>query len=236
MKTTDQQIFLLHFAGGNAYSYQFLKPFFPSNIEVHCLELPGRGRRITAPRLHDKNRAVEDLVHQLTTLRDGTPYVIYGHSMGATLGFEVCRKMEEKKDAPLTFVASGNSGPGTGIKKNRYLMTKEDLKKDLRSLGGFPEEILENEELFDFFEPIIRGDFQILEEDQGEEPTTPINTGIVCLMGESEETVARIDNWKTYTTGNFSSRTFAGDHFFIYNYPKELVSIIKSSYDSVKVY
>jgi len=237
MKTIYPQVFLLHFAGGNAYSYQFLKQHFPVGIDYQSIELPGRGRRIGQSRITRKDLAVDDLVKQIIELRNGEPYVLFGHSMGALLGLDVCREMEKLKDAPIRFIASGSAGPKTGENKHRYLMSKDQLKQELRALGGIPEEVLQSAELYDFFEPIIRSDFEIIEaKSNWENEIERIDTNITCLMGSNEETVNEIENWKEYTSGEFSSSLYEGNHFFIYDHPREISSLIKKCYDSVEVH
>ena len=39
-----EQIFMFHYAGGNRYSYLKLAELLGKRAEVHCLELPGRGK------------------------------------------------------------------------------------------------------------------------------------------------------------------------------------------------
>ncbi len=59
------QLFLLHFAGGNRYSFQFLLPQL-SAFNVVALELPGRGNRLNEPLLDNFNEAASDLYQQVT--------------------------------------------------------------------------------------------------------------------------------------------------------------------------
>ena len=231
------QVFLLHFAGGNAYSLQFLKPYFRDDVEVHLLELPGRGRRISEPLIMQKYKAVNDYVQQIKQLRNQLPYVVYGHSMGATLGLEVVAAMEQLNDHPLSLIVSGNAGPGTGAVKNRYLMDKVAFKNELRYLGGIQEEVLEHEELFAFFEPIMRADFEVLEADTNwKNPIPVIQTSIVAIMGDQEETIEAIDNWKKYTKSQFNSQIVSGNHFFIHQNPQVITQSIHNSYDRTLVY
>jgi len=231
------QVFLLHFAGGNAYSFQFLKKHFRDEIELHMLELPGRGRRVAEPLLTKKEAAVADYVHQIQRSRTDLPYIIYGHSMGATLGLEVAAAMEQTNDPPVALIVSGNAGPGTGAVKNRYLMNKPDFKDELRVLGGIQEEVLNHEELFDFFEPIMRADFEILESEANRSTISgKLRTPIVAVMGSEEETVESISNWKQFTTGSFQQQVVSGNHFFIHDHPQLIVQLIQSLYDRTLVY
>ncbi len=222
-----KQIFLLHFAGGSCYSFDFLKNGLQNNFEYHALELPGRGKRNHEDYLFNKTDAVLDYVSQIKKLRNDQPYIIYGHSMGATLGLSVVKKLEEHSDTPNILIVSGNSGPGSNHKDiQRHALGDSEFKEVLRSLGGVPEEVLENEDLYDFFSPIMRADFEILEKNRDSEVGLVINTPVFAIMGDEEETVGEIENWKTFTSSKFDCQIVQGNHFFIHNQVKTLTQII----------
>ena len=225
-----KQLFLLHFAGGNSYSYNFLKENLDEEFEFIPLELPGRGKRLREKLIKNKKEAVSDYVNQIITLRNTMPYVIYGHSMGATLGLWVSKRMEKVGDAPVNLVVSGNSGPGKRQKgePKRYLYDDAEFKKFLKKLGGVSEEILKNKELYEFFNPIIRTDFQLLENDDYSEEGLLLHTPIRAIMGDKEETVGNIENWSNFTSKEYSYAIFPGDHFFIYEHRDALSKMIKS--------
>jgi external thioesterase TEII len=221
------QVFLLHFAGGNSYSFNFLKPFVPKDFEFHLIELPGRGKRINEKLLSAESEAIDDLLNQINKLRNDKPYIIFGHSLGAHLGLRVTKKMEELGDYPKQLIVAGNAGPGTGD-EDKYRSTMDDdvLKEELLGLGGIPNEILENEELFSFFSRILRSDFKIVEECEPLGTEFKVNTPIVAVMGDKEETSEEIENWKKFTSGTFKPYLLSGNHFFIRDHPAELVRII----------
>jgi external thioesterase TEII len=229
------QLFLLPFAGGGFYSFEFLKvELRNSGIDIHSLELPGRGKRLNSDFVSNKTDAIADYVAQINELRNSEPYIIYGHSMGATLGLSVAHKMEESNDPPVQIIVTGNAGPcivekddnGDEIVVDRYLLSDIDFKNELRKLNGISEQVLENKELFDFFSPILRSDFEILEKQRHYEKEIKINTPIHAIMGDKEKTSIEIDNWKNYTKNDFTSEVFSGDHFFIYQHVDKLVNII----------
>lgn len=223
------QLFLLHFAGGSCYSFDFLKNDIQNNFDCHALELPGRGRRNQESHLFKKEDAVHDYVSQIKRLRKSNlPYLIYGHSMGATLGLSVTKKMEEEADSPTMLLVSGNAGPGVYVNDiERHTLNDTEFKKELRSLGGVPEQILEDEDLYNYFSPIMRADFQILEKDKHFEAGLILNTPIFAIMGDEEKTVSEIENWKTYTNRQFDYKVVPGNHFFIHRQVKALAKIIK---------
>ncbi|MCV9927833.1 alpha/beta fold hydrolase [Flavobacterium sp. LS1R49] len=229
------QLFLLHFAGGSSFSFDFLKKKLDYSIISIALELPGRGKRMDENLIRSKEKAIDDYCNQIVKLRSGSPFVIYGHSMGATLGLSVVSKLEKLGHFPEQLIVSGNAGPGVKKKKDfmRYLLSDAEFKDELRELGGIPEEVLKNDELYDFFAPIIRADFECLEKDYFSEKGIVINTPIYAMMGTEEETCHEIENWEKFTDSDFQYRVLDGNHFFIYRHPEELAAVLKKSF-SVK--
>lgn len=225
------QVFLLHFAGGNCYSFQFLKPYFPVNFEFIPLELPGRGKRMLEELLFDESHAIADYLNQIKALRNKKPFLIFGHSMGATLGLRVAKKLEESGDSLLRLIVAGNAGPGTGERKRRSEMGDEELKNELRTLGGVPEEVLENEDLFNFFIPSMKADFKLLENLKELDENYKIQAPITAVMGDEEETADEIGNWGRFTSNEFVHQLLKGNHFFIHDHPSEIGKIFKNSYD-----
>jgi len=220
-------LFLLHYAGGNYYSYNFLKPHLRDQFNFIPIELPGRGKRRSEELLFDKDSAVKDVLNQILKNMNSNPFLIYGHSMGALIGFSVVEELEKRNLFPLHFVTSGNPGPNIYSGKQRFALPKEEFISELKILGGMEPEIIENDELFSFFEPVIRADFEIVEKQNNQENNQKISTPIYACMGADEEFCSHIENWRQYTSGGFKSRLFKGDHFFILNHEQEIAEIIK---------
>lgn len=213
-----KQLFMLPFAGGNVYSFNFLKQQIPSSVEVIVLELPGRGKRIAENLLTNKKDVVGDYVRQIKQSRKNVPYAIYGHSMGAIIGLSVTNEMEAIGDDPVELIVSGNAGPGTGENKDRHLMDDFQFKNELIELGGVPQEVLDTPELFEFFAPIIRADFEVLEKNPIKPESIKLRTPVKVIMGSEECTVMDIENWKKYTTSNCTCKVVEGNHFFIHKH------------------
>lgn len=234
------KLFLFHFAGGNCYSFQFLTPFL-KNFEVIPLELPGRGKRIKEALITNFELAAEDLFKQVLQHLDDTPFdrsrfMIYGHSMGAGLSLKVTSMLEAAGKMPVHIVVSGNAGPYFPHvkRKLRYCMDKETLKEELQYLGGIPEEVLESDELFDFYEPIIRADFEVVEVNELYK-LPPVRCPVFAVMGNEEETVGNIMNWEQFT-GSFKYEILPGNHFFIHSHASRLADLIRSCYAKTILY
>ena len=226
------QLFILHFAGGSSHSFRFLKDKISTAYEVHALELPGRGKRFKQELIKNNTEAIEDYVSQIQAKRNRKPFVIYGHSMGAVLGLFVAKRLENTIDFPEALITTGN--PGLGVrnedddkKGKRYLLNDEDFKQELRELGGVTEEALENKELFNFFSPLIRADFEVVE--QGfKNKNIVIKTPIHAVMGSEEKCSNRLVNWEKFTSSYCNYEVWEGNHFFIYDHVEKLVKIIET--------
>jgi surfactin synthase thioesterase subunit len=225
------QLFLLHFAGGNCYSFHFMLPHL-TGFDVIPLELPGRGKRMDEPLLKDFSQAAEDIFRQIKQKLSTSSFVLYGHSMGAYMALRASNLLEKEGRLPVALVVSGNAGPGLPgrEKKRRHLMPREDFKEELRKIGGVPTEFLENNELFSFFEPILRADFEIAEE-HGLEDEPPSGAPLFALMGSEEENAEKISNWSRFTRSAFRSDILSGGHFFIQKHPRQIASIIRDCYN-----
>lgn len=227
------QLFLIHFAGGNCHSFQFLMPYL-NDFDVIRLELPGRGNRMKEPLLKEFDQAVEDIYQQIIARQTNPHFLIYGHSLGSYLALRVTKMLEKALRPPAYLLVSGNPGPGVRDNKKRYLYGAEEFTQELRRLGGVPEEVFEHKELFDFFEPILRADFELAERnDMAEE--SPVNTPIYALMGDQEEDVDKLSNWKKFTRSNFQSEVMEGNHFFILNHPQHIARLIRQCHERVAV-
>lgn len=220
------QLFLLHFAGGNVYSFNTITPRL-TPLEVIPLELPGRGRRMGEPLLRDFDLAATDFFHQITSRLNGAPFLVYGHSMGAYLGLRVTNLLEKSGRPPAYLIVSGNPGPGVPRKREvkRYSLGQAAFIQELRTLGGVPEEVFQDPELFGFFEPILRADFQIAET-EGLEGEPPVAAPLYALMGSQEENADRITNWGRFTRSDFRSEILEGNHFFIHKHPERMADVL----------
>jgi len=226
------QLFLLHFAGGNGYSFEFMRRHL-ADFEFIPLELPGRGKRINERLLYDLEAAAADICQQILKRLHTAPFLIYGHSMGSILALRVTALLEGLHKLPQHLVVSGTSGPKEIITSKRHLMPRQEFMEELKKIGGIPDEILNHAELFDFFEPILKADFQVVET-YDYTAFKPVQTPICAIMGSKEENAGLIHHWKTFSHAFFSAEILEGGHFFIYPEVERLCQIIRACYQPVR--
>lgn len=226
------QVFLMHFAGGNCYSLQFLSPFL-KEFDLVYPELPGRGRRMMERLLKNFDAAALDMYEQVARQLTGGDIILYGHSMGAYLAFRVAALLARDGLHAASLIVSGNPGPGVRECRNRYLMQQEDLMQELKKMGGTQEELMNDRDLFSFFEPILRADFEIAEKNELAFDA-PVNTPLYAIMGDQEEDTEKIFHWGRFTKSSFDYELLDGDHFFIYKHAQRLANIIRYCYGKAK--
>jgi external thioesterase TEII len=220
-------LLMLHFAGGNCYSFNPFNPFL-KEFNLVMPELPGRGKRMNEALLKDFELAAEDLFQQVLKMVQTSAYLIFGHSMGASMALKLAGMLEGIGRPPAAIIVSGNAGPGTGRKEKTYLLDNSGFKAELSRLGGISSQVLDHEELFSFFEPVLRADFEIVHKQPLH--VTPVNIPVYAVMGSEEDTVSKIHNWEKYTTAGFDYEVLPGNHFFLFEHSGRMAEIIKSCY------
>jgi surfactin synthase thioesterase subunit len=221
-------LYCFPFAGGSKYSYsEFIKKA-PAHFNVISLDLPGRGTRFKERLLTNIKLMADDLFNQIRADLH-RPYIFYGHSMGTLLSYLVSKKIEaENLNKPLFLFLTGCGSPGMSFprEKNRYLLPKKEFIEKLKSYGGSPDQILEDENLLSYFEPILRADFQAVDTYQHDLDNL-LNIPITIITGTEESvTQEEAEAWKDETTREVEVYQFPGKHFFIYNYIERILEMI----------
>ena len=105
------RIFCFPYAGGGASIFRGWTALLPADLEVCPVQLPGReGRLREAPFTH-MEPMVNALVDALQPYFD-LPFVLFGHSMGAAIAFELTRELRRRgRPQPLHLFAAGRRAP-----------------------------------------------------------------------------------------------------------------------------
>lgn len=231
-------LFCLPFAGGSKYSYRPYEERTPNFLNLIPLDYPGRGGRMREPLANHINDLIDDLYTHISESISAGDYAIYGHSMGGLVCCLLARKIAmEGKRLPLHIFITGASGPSAPKEdKRRYALNKAEFIEELKRLNGCPDEILNDPELLDHFEPIIRADFKI-SETYDYTAAAPLNIPFTVITGSEEDmTRDEIRCWQKESSTAVDFKVMPGNHFFIFRYPatvmevlsKKLVSYLKS--------
>src|SRR3954468_10168271 len=105
------RVYCFHGAGGSAQQFREWSSGLPSSLEVCALQLPGRHSRMKDAPFSQVEPLVASLVDETGPVLD-RPFVFFGHSMGATLAFEVTRELQRRgMPLPDTMVVAARRAP-----------------------------------------------------------------------------------------------------------------------------
>jgi surfactin synthase thioesterase subunit len=175
----------------------------------------------------DIESVVDDVFRQIR-FNVTSPYALFGHSFGGLISYLLLEKLKSNNcPLPLHLFVSGRGAPSQPLWDIPYhTLSKKDLIWKLKELDGSPAEVLENAELFDFFEPILRADFQAIETYRYH-PTRPYDLPITIFVGKEEGREERdVLGWQIETIQRISIHEMDGKHFFIFDKGKEMVDIM----------
>ena len=235
--SSPTKIIAFHYGGGNKYSFRPLERLLPEGYQWTTVELPGRGNRIREELLDDVNEMVENIYGEVVNQVQNSEYIVYGHSMGTLIGFELVRKLAANKQIlPRLLFFTGRGAPSIEKEKKISGYEKERFWQEIREIGGLPEEIFEQKDLMDFFEPILRKDFQSLEDYRYVPLAAPLAIPIFVRVGAQEDIKdENIEAWQKETVLPLNVSKLPGNHFFIFNHPQVIVNQMIEAHKAVKL-
>jgi surfactin synthase thioesterase subunit len=78
---THTRLVCLPPAGGSASAFTAWASLLPAGVDLHALQLPGRGTRLAEPMPDAFGALLRDLIAELR-IADRVPVVLFGHSWG----------------------------------------------------------------------------------------------------------------------------------------------------------
>jgi surfactin synthase thioesterase subunit len=215
------RLICLPWAGGSASAFRPWMGVLGKLAQVLAVELPGHGARYGELCLDDAYELAVRIADAVLALpRADTPLVIYGHSMGALLGFEAARILSARSAPLLGLVLTGYHAPHwQGKQVLRSRMSDAVLLEDLRQLGGTAPEILDSPDLLSIVLPILRSDYRLTEvycptlADLMPRLSLPVD--IIGGEGDADNPRESLWAWKEALSGPVDVSVWPGGHFFV---------------------
>jgi len=223
------RLFCFPYAGGGASIYRLWHRDLPGGVEVCAVQLPGRESRWR----EEPFRRVPPLADAATEAlapRLGRPYAFFGHSMGAVLAFEVTRRLRGRGlPGPRHLFVSGRSAPRVEITDPPIRdLPRDEFIEAVRSYSGTPEEVLQNKELMELVEPLLRADFSVSETYEYRADGDPLDVPLTVLGGLRDQDVPPedLEAWSLETRGPYRKHLLDGGHFFLNDMRDEVLRIV----------
>ena len=211
--TAAVRLVLLPHAGAGAASFNRWLTLFGDGIALVRVQLPGREDLAALPPVSTMDEAVDRLLPQVLEL-DG-PVALYGHSMGALVGYELAHALRSAGRPPLHLFVSGRRAPHLATRgEPLHSMSDDTLTATLRELGTTAA-TTRSPALLRHALPLIRADLQVSERYEYQ-PRPALPCPIAVFHGTEDPAVrlAEAHAWQHHTATDFSLRLFPGDHLF----------------------
>ncbi|MFI7129719.1 thioesterase II family protein [Nonomuraea sp. NPDC050153] len=224
------RVVCLPHAGGTAGFYLSWAANAPAGLEVLAVQYPGREDRITEPCTADLGELSDAIAAALAPL-DDRPLVLFGHSLGAIVAYEVARTLEAAYGVrPAHLVVSGRRAPSDPPGGDVHRWPDAEMVDELVRLGGTDSTLLRQPEARSVYLPAIRADFRLAETYRrrpGPEPSCPLTA--VIGTGDTEVNAEQARQWAAHTTAAFSLRLLPGGHFYLLKEEDAVLAILEGT-------
>ncbi|MCL2895834.1 thioesterase II family protein [Brenneria tiliae] len=218
-------------AGGSASYFRSWAEALPAEIALFALQLPLREERIDDEPVTSIGSLIKQLWDQLSRV-PRQQRILFGHSMGATLAWELALALQKKGIPPRHLFISGQMPPDH-TRQTQFHRAEEDvLIAEVARFSATPPLLFEHPDIRELVLAQLRHDYALIENWQ---PTTRsmLYIPITFFHGlqDSEVTESAAQEWSRFTRGTFQLRCWPGDHFYLNLHWRAMLQQITLSLD-----
>ncbi|SFP69316.1 Thioesterase domain-containing protein [Actinomadura madurae] len=202
--------------GGGAGAFLGWAELLPSAVELLAVQYPGRGDRLADPVPRAMAELVTELTDAIAAVAD-RPYALFGHSMGATVAYEVAQEARRRGlPGPVHLVASAREAPHDEKGGDVHRGGDDDLYAELLRLGGTAPDVLADPGLRAMIFACARGDYRLIETYRPL-PLPPLDCPVTVFLGDRDPdlTPDEAGRWRHATWARTRLEVFPGDHFYL---------------------
>ncbi|MBW3704969.1 thioesterase [Streptomyces griseus] len=237
MADEETVLICLPFAGAGPSFFTPWQKLAPEGLRILPVSLPGREKRFPEPAHTSAAPAVDDAYAQVVAAlgggdgSGGGPVVLFGHSMGAVLAYELAHRIE-RSGGPVrlaALVVSGAPGPWTPRTDRAHGLPDEEFATRVRAFAGYDHPALADPEMRELLLPTLRADVR-LHETYAPSTDRPLGVPVISVRGREDTLVgaAEAAEWGRATTGKLTVAEPAGGHMYLTQRPGELLELVAS--------
>jgi surfactin synthase thioesterase subunit len=219
----------LPFAGSGAGFYRAWRKLTAPRIEVVPVQLPGREERFGEPLPTDLVTVAKEIATDVARANQGKgPVALFGHSLGAVLGYEVAREVAGAYPGLVCHLfVSGSPGPWTRRARRATGLDDDEFLARVKEFAGYHHEAFDNPDLRDVLLPVLRADVAMHENYQPA-ADEPVDIPITALRGTDDRLVSRtqLEQWSATTTAHFTIAELPGGHMYVAETPSALLDYV----------
>jgi pyochelin biosynthetic protein PchC len=220
-------------AGGAATFAVPLSAALGPDVEVLAVQYPGRQDRLGEPSPHDLGELADRLAGVIAGLPE-LPTVLFGHSMGAAVAFEVAHRLQGRW-SPEAVIVSARESPRSVPAERLHGLPDDRLVLALGRLGAEGMELLADPELRDLLLPVLRSDLRAAETYRHPD-AEPLECPLLALAGVDDPAVQlpEAGRWREATTQFLGLEAHPGGHFYLQGREPEIAARLRALLDGVR--
>lgn len=227
------RLVLFPYAGAQPTIYTPWKNLFPKHVEIVLAQYPGKGMRAGEFPIARMSKLIEDLGRDIGEISD-KPVILFGHSNGALVAYELGKYMEREGVSNLLHViVSAKSAPSNlHIDEYQSELPFDKLVEVLGKYGNTPMELLDDKEMLRSLAPSIRADFGLSEYYEISDKKLFAPVSYFYAADDHYAQSSDIAEWQKFTGLRFSSVKHHGGHFFLHSSQDATIASIRKVIDT----
>lgn len=228
-------VLFLPYAGGSTHVFAPWFGFMPDNVRMVAVEYPGHGTRSREPRAITPDEILEPLAAAVMAEIDG-PVVVFGHSLGAVLGFELAWRLESAGRPLVALIASGARAPHeySADPGDLHLCSDQEIAMELHRRGDLPREVLRDPELCAHMMGVVKDDLTLGARYEFGSPPRRLVHPITVIGGSADPivSVADLHAWQGVATRTPVVRVVPGGHFYFRDGLDDVADVLRRVLDA----
>lgn len=210
-------------AGGSASFFRSWLAHLPDDIDLLAVQYPGREERFNEPRIACLATLAGHIAQALLALPAKT-LLLFGHSMGAALAYEVGLRLEMAGRGAAHVFVSAHPPPQRQPFSNLHRQDDAALIADILRQDAGAAGLWDDPQVRALFLPTLRSDYQAIETWRPErlQPlTAPID--VLLALEDKEVSHDQAQAWAELTRHTPDISLFEGNHFYLKQQPRQVI-------------
>jgi surfactin synthase thioesterase subunit len=225
----------LGFCGGGTGQYHRWSETgeLPSGVDLAAVCYPGREGRFLEDFAADWDALAEDTTRAVLAAAQEGPYVLFGHSMGGWMAFDVAVRIERavgegrhdggddgaRRALPEALVVSSANAPSRGLTPQDMFPSQADddaqLLAWMETHGMLPEHVRADEGLRELAVELMRADIRVRDTFHAV-PGATVSIPLQVLTGADDTVIEPRagEQWRRLASGEFRHDVLPGGHFY----------------------
>jgi medium-chain acyl-[acyl-carrier-protein] hydrolase len=243
-----RRLVCLPHAGGGTSVFRDWPTRLPADVELVTVRLPGRESRILE-RPYSSWTTLVDVVADALAREIPPPYVLFGHSLGGMLAYELTTRALPTgplSAAPPSRSAAGPAAAPSALRLPERLILAgcrapdvpsphpglhdlpgDRFAADLAALAGSPPEVLRNRALLGLLEPMLRADLKLAQTWPWREPLPlPVPLTAFDASDDSMAPPEAVAGWRRYAPRGMRAHHLPGGHFALHEHPESFLALL----------